>query len=70
MGSRELFIDEAHKALGIFLVSFLCMLPTPLCGIFKLPIRAKIIEECQWLSGGNTDTTEAGEGISAGIGGA
>ena len=35
MGSRDLFIDEAHTALGIFPVSFPCMLPTPLCGIFS-----------------------------------
>ena len=34
--SRDLFIDEAHMALGIFPVSFPCMLPTPLCGIFYL----------------------------------
>ena len=31
---RDLFIDEAHTVLGIFPVFFLCMLPTPLCGIF------------------------------------
>ena len=30
----DLFIDEAHTALGIFPVFFPCMLPTPLCGIF------------------------------------
>ena len=35
VGSRDLFIDEAHTALGIFQVFFPCMLPTPLCGIFK-----------------------------------
>ena len=35
VGSRDLFIDEAHKALGIFPVFFPCMLPTPLCGILK-----------------------------------
>ena len=35
VGSRDLFIDEAHTALGIFLVFFPCMLPTPLCGIFN-----------------------------------
>ena len=29
--SRDLFIDEAHTALGIFPVYFPCMLPTPLC---------------------------------------
>ena len=34
VGSRNLFIDEAHTALGIFRVFFPCMLPTPLCGIF------------------------------------
>ena len=34
VGSRDLFIDEAHTALGIFPVSFPCMLPTPLCNIF------------------------------------
>ena len=37
VGSRDLFIDEAHMVLGIFPVSFPCMLPTPFCGIF-LPI--------------------------------
>ena len=36
VGSRDLFIDEAHTALGIFPVFFPCMLPTPLCGIFSL----------------------------------
>ena len=35
VGSRDLFIDEAYTALGIFMVFFPCMLPTPLCGIFK-----------------------------------
>ena len=30
-----LFIDEAHAALGIFPVIFSCMMPTPLCGIFR-----------------------------------
>ena len=30
----DLFIDEAHTALGIFLVFFPCMLPTSLCGTF------------------------------------
>ena len=34
VGSRDLFIDEAHTALGIFPVFFPCMLPTPLCDIF------------------------------------
>ena len=34
VGSRDLFIDEAHMALGIFPVFFPCMLPTLLCGIF------------------------------------
>ena len=34
-GLRDLFIDEAHTALGIFSVFFPCMLPTPLCGIFS-----------------------------------
>merc|ERR1712081_57260 len=34
VGSRDLFIDEAHTALGIFPVFFPCMLPTPFCGIF------------------------------------
>ena len=34
VGSRDLFISEAHPALGIFPVFFPCMLPTPLCGIF------------------------------------
>ena len=33
--SRDLFIDEAHTALGIFPVFFPCMLPSPLCGIFE-----------------------------------
>ena len=39
VGSRDLFIDEAHTVLGIFPVFFPCMLPTPLCGIFhqRLP---------------------------------
>ena len=32
-GSRDLFIDEAHTALGILPVFFPCMLPTLLCGI-------------------------------------
>ena len=36
VGSRDLFIDEAHTALGKFPVFFPCMLPTPLCGIFKI----------------------------------
>ena len=36
VGSRDLFIDEAQTALGIFPVFFPCMLPTPLCGIFML----------------------------------
>ena len=36
VGSRDLYIDEAHKALDIFPVVFPCMLPTPLCGIFTL----------------------------------
>ena len=35
VGSRDLIIDKAHTALGIFPVSFPCMLPTPLCGIFR-----------------------------------
>ena len=34
VGSRDLFIDEAHMALGIFPLFFPCMLPTPHCGIF------------------------------------
>ena len=34
VGSRDLFMDEANTALGIFPVFFPCMLPTPLCGIF------------------------------------
>ena len=34
LGSRNLFIDEAHTSRGIFPVFFPCMLPTPLCGIF------------------------------------
>merc|ERR1719312_206220 len=34
VGSRDLIIDEAHTALGIFPVFSPCMLPTPLCGIF------------------------------------
>merc|ERR1711954_614159 len=34
VGSRDLFIDEAHTALGIFPVFSPCMLPTLLCGIF------------------------------------
>merc|ERR1711875_214839 len=34
-GARDLFIDEAHMALGIFPVFISCMLPTPLCGIFQ-----------------------------------
>ena len=33
VGSRDLFIGEAHTALGIFPLFFPCMLPTPLCGI-------------------------------------
>ena len=33
-GARDLFIDEAHTALGIFPVCFPCMLPTPLWGFF------------------------------------
>merc|ERR1719206_1106480 len=37
-GKRDLFIDEAHTALGIFPVFFPCMLPTPLCGIFSLTL--------------------------------
>ena len=37
VASRDLFIDEAHKSLGIFPVFFPYMLPTPLCGI--LPVR-------------------------------
>ena len=36
VGSRDLFIDEAHTALGMFPVSFPCMLSTPLCGNFIL----------------------------------
>ena len=34
-------IDKTHSALGIFLVFFPCMLPTPLCGIF---VRSDEIE--------------------------
>ena len=34
VGSRDLFIDEAHTAVGIFPVFFPCMLPTLLFGIF------------------------------------
>ena len=34
-GAKDLFIDEAHMVLGIFLVFFPCMLPTPLYGIFS-----------------------------------
>ena len=33
VGSRDLFIDEAHTAL-CFAVFFPCMLPRPVCGIF------------------------------------
>ena len=33
VGSRDLFSDKAHTALGMFPVFFPCMLPTPLCGI-------------------------------------
>ena len=36
-GARDLFIDEAHIAPGIFPVFLPCMLPTPLCGIFPPP---------------------------------
>ena len=32
----DLFIDQAHTVLGIFLVFFPCMLPKPLCGIFQV----------------------------------
>ena len=39
MGSRDLFIDEAHIVLGIFPVFFPCMLPTPLCGIFAYKLH-------------------------------
>ena len=39
----DLFIDEAHTTLGMFLVSFPCMLPTPLCGIFYLSLPPKMI---------------------------
>ena len=34
VGSRDLFIDEAHTALDIFHF-FPCVLPSPLCGIFS-----------------------------------
>ena len=34
--SRDLIIDEAHTALGIFPVFLSCMLPTPLYDIFDL----------------------------------
>ena len=34
-GAKDLFIDEAHTALGIFPVCFPCMPPTPLCDIFS-----------------------------------
>ena len=39
VGSRDLFIDEGHTALGIFPVFFPCMLPTPLCGIFYFKLN-------------------------------
>ena len=42
MGSRDLFIDEADTALGIFPVFFPCMLPTALCGIFSLHISVSV----------------------------
>ena len=42
VGSRDLFIDEAHMTLGIFPVSFPCMLPTPLCGIFCVTLSTWI----------------------------
>ena len=42
VGSRDLFIDEAHMALGIFPVFFLCMLPTTLCGIFRITFNFQI----------------------------
>ena len=43
VGSRDLFIDKAHTALGIFPVFFPCMLPTPLCGIFSSVIGIGIL---------------------------
>ena len=46
VGSRNLFIDEAHTELGIFPVSFHCMLPTPLCGIFDYA-RAGLLKKIQ-----------------------
>ena len=33
-GARDMFIDKAHTALGVFPVFFPYMLPSPLCGIF------------------------------------
>ena len=44
VGSRDLFIDKAHTALGIFPVFFPCMLPTPLCGIFLIYKGKKTIQ--------------------------
>ena len=41
VGSRDLFIDETHTALGILPVFFPCMLPTPLCGIFQKALTIK-----------------------------
>ena len=42
VGSRELFIDEAHTALGIFSVFFPCMLPIPLCRFFMYESRPRL----------------------------
>ena len=43
VGSRDLFIDETHNALGIFPVFFPCMLPTSLCGIFDKPDKKQVL---------------------------
>ena len=41
VGSRDLYIDEAHKALDIFHF-FPCVLPSPLCGIVKTPTQPQL----------------------------
>ena len=49
VGSRDLFIDEAHTVPGIFPEFFSCMLPTPLCGIYYMK-KSKRCQEKQIIS--------------------